>query len=396
VKVAYAVARYGEELRAGAELGTRMLAEHLVADRGCDVEVFTTCAREMSTWADEYPSGTVTINGVTVHRYPSVSGRATGFERFSDGVMARPAATSMSDAERWIELQGPVCPDVLAAAEASDADVVVFYPYLYWPAVHGVRRLRDRAVLHPATHDEWPTRLPVFQEVFASPGGLVFQTHDERRLTERLFPRSAGRRQAVIGLGVDDGPGDAAAAREALGVGERPYLLYVGRVDDGKGTTLLARYFASYKQRHPGPLALVLAGSVVDRPPVHPDIVTPGPVDEDVKWGGLRGAVALVQPSPNESFSLILLEAMAAGRPALVNGSCLATSEHARRSGAGLWFSGYGTFEGALDRILGDRATRDAMGAAGRAYVDRLYRWPRLIGRYADFLTQIAEHRPLH
>src|SRR5260221_3626010 len=127
VKVAYAIARYGVELRAGAELGTRMLAEHLVADRGCDVEVFTTCAREMSTWADDYEPGTSVVNGVTVHRFRSVSGRASGFERFSDGVMHRPAATSPADAERWVELQGPVCPDVLDAAAASDADVVVFY-----------------------------------------------------------------------------------------------------------------------------------------------------------------------------------------------------------------------------------------------------------------------------
>src|SRR5439155_4492156 len=110
VRVAYAVARYGEELRAGAELGTRMLAEHLVADRGWEVEVFTTCAREMTTWADGYEPGTVDVNGVTVHRFPSTSGRAPDFERFSDRVMTRPAATSMADAERWIELQGPVCP----------------------------------------------------------------------------------------------------------------------------------------------------------------------------------------------------------------------------------------------------------------------------------------------
>jgi glycosyltransferase involved in cell wall biosynthesis len=394
--VAYAVARYGADMWAGAELGTRMLAEHLVHDTGWDVDVYTTCAREMSTWADEFEPGTVDVNGVTVHRFRSVSGRASGFERFSDGVMHRPAAASAAEAERWIELQGPVCPDVLDAAEASAADVVVFYPYLYWPAVHGVRRLGDRAVLHPATHDEWPTRLPIFQDVFGSPGGLVFQTHDERRLTERLFPGAARRPQAVIGLGVDDGKGEAAAARRALGVGERPYLLYVGRVDDGKGTGLLARYFLAYKRRRPGPLALVLAGSVVDRPPNHPDILVPGLVDEEVKWGALRDAAVLVQPSANESFSLILLEGMAAGRPALVNGACLATTEHARRSGAGLWFTGYGMFEAALDRLLGDSAAARAMGAAGRAYVDRRYRWPQLIGRYADFLTAVAGRRPLH
>ena len=37
-------------------------------------------------------------------------------------------------------------------------------------------------------------------------------------------------------------------------------------------------------------LRLVFAGPVVNEPPAHPDIVTPGAVDEAVKWGLLRGA----------------------------------------------------------------------------------------------------------
>jgi hypothetical protein len=30
------------------------------------------------------------------------------------------------------------------------------------------------------------------------------------------------------------------------------------------------------------------------------------------------------------------------------------------------------------------------LGDAGRAYVDRFYRWPVLIERYADFLTSVV------
>ena len=396
LKVAYVVPRYGVEVLGGAELGARMLAEHLVEHIGCSVEVFTTCAREMSTWADEYPAGSVDVNGVTVHRFGVAAGRDPGFDRLSDQVLGRPAEVSPADGEHWIDMQGPVCPAALDAAEASAAGVVVFYPYLYWPTVHGVRRLGERAVLHPATHDEPPTRLPLFQEVYSRPGGLVFQTHGERRLTERLFPGSARRPQAVVGLGVEESDGDPAAAAGALGLGDRPYLLCLGRVDDGKGALLLARYFAAYKLRRPGPLALVFAGPVIDRPADHPDIVVAGAVDEDVKWGALRGATALVSASPNESFSLALLEGWAAGVPALVNGACEATATHARRSGGGMWFTGYGTFEGAVDRLVGDGKLRSAMAEAGRQYVDRLYRWPRLIGRYADFLTSVAARRPLH
>ena len=44
MKVAYVVPRYGAQIRGGAETGARMMAEHLVADRGDEVEVFTTAA----------------------------------------------------------------------------------------------------------------------------------------------------------------------------------------------------------------------------------------------------------------------------------------------------------------------------------------------------------------
>ena len=61
LKVAYVVPRYGTEIRGGAETGARMFAEHLVAERGYAVEVFTTCALDALTWRDEVASGTETV-----------------------------------------------------------------------------------------------------------------------------------------------------------------------------------------------------------------------------------------------------------------------------------------------------------------------------------------------
>ncbi len=195
---------------------------------------------------------------------------------------------------------------------------------------------------------------------------------------QRRFPATRARLSEVIGLGVDCGVGDAAAAREALGVGERPFVLCLGRVDAGKGTTLLADWFAAYKQRRPGPLALVFAGPVHQPPPAHPDIVVVGTVTEEVKWGALAAAEVLVNPSPQESLSLVLLEGWRVGRPALVNGACAVTRDHCRRSGGGVAFGGYATFETALDRLIGDPALRAALGQAGRAYVERRYTWDRV------------------
>jgi glycosyltransferase involved in cell wall biosynthesis len=383
LKLAYVVPRYGQDVAGGAESAVRMLAEHLVASQGWSVEVLTTCARNAGTWADELPPGTSMENGVAVHRFASLSGRARGFDRAARPVM-HGGSLSRLDEERLVEMQGPVSPDLVDAAVSSEADLVAFSPYLYHPIVQGVRRLRGRAVLHPAAHDEPFLRLGAYDDVFRSAGALVFYTHGERALVSRRFGVGATP-QLVLGLGVDDPP----AATTPLAV-EGPYLLCVGRVDDSKGTNLLARAFAAYKARRPGPLKLVLVGHVVDRPPAHPDIVVAGPVSEEQKWGAYEGALALVQPSPYESFSLVLVEGWQAGLPALVNAGCSATREHVARSGGGLWFGSYAEFETALDRLVGDGGLRAALGERGRAYARASFAWPVLLERYAGFLSSVA------
>ncbi|MGH9164804.1 MAG: glycosyltransferase family 4 protein [Acidimicrobiales bacterium] len=394
MKLTYVVPRYGTEVVGGAEYAARMLAERLVAQLGWSVEVLTTCALDARTWADEYPPGDVVVNGVAVRRFRSAAGRDPGFEPFSARVLASPSQAPSADERRWIELQGPVCPDVVAAAADGDADLVAFYPYLYYPTVHGIAAVGDRAVMHPAAHDEAPLRLPLFRDVFAAARGLVFQTDGERRLAEGLFPAVAATPQILLGLGIEpQAGGDPAAARAAVGVGDRPYLLCLGRVDEGKGTTLLSRFFAAYKARRPGALALVLAGPVVSRPPPHPDVLVTGPLDESTKWALLRGAAAFVSPSPLEAFSLVVLEAWAAGRPVLVNAACLATAEHVQRSGGGLWFGGYGQFEVAVERLTGDAGLSASLAAAGQSYAQRHFTWPVLIDRYRAFLEAVVQRR---
>lgn len=394
MKVAYVVPRYGAEVIGGAEHGARMLGEHLVADLGWEVEVFTTCARDIRTWADEYQPGTTVEGGVTVHRFRSRTGRLPDFDQRSGPMLTRPATLTRAEGEEWLRWQGPVCPDAVEAALASDAERLLPYPYLYLPTVDVVRRGGERTVLHPATHDEAPLYLSVFDEVFTGTGGLFLQTLSEQALVHRRFPATAGLRQKVVGLGVDEpaegSPGDA---RAGLGLGERPYLVCLGRVDRGKGTHLLARFFAAYKSRRPGPLALVAAGPVAEPLPEHPDIFLTGPVDEATKWGLLRGADALVSPSPNESFSLVVLEGWLAGVPVVVNGACGPTVEHCQLSGGGAWFDGYASFEVLVERLTGDPALRAGLAGRGRAYVEDRFRWPSLIGHYADLLAPVRTGR---
>jgi len=209
-------------------------------------------------------------------------------------------------------------------------------------------------------------------------------------LVEGVF--SVGSKpQLVLGLGVNDPTGAGRPGREILGLGDRPYLCYLGRVDEHKGCSMLAEFFAQYKERHPGDLALAFVGPVSAKAPDHPDIVVTGTVSEADKWDVLADATAMVSSSAYESFSLVLLESWTVGVPVLVNATCAATMEHCRRSGGGLWFDSYRSFEVAVDRLVGDAALRTSLGEAGRAYTDHYYRWPSIIDRYSTFLEQVIE-----
>lgn len=388
MKIVFVPPRYGLEVVGGAEYAVRMLAENLL-QAGDEVEVFTTCALAATTWADSYAEGTEVVNGVAVHRFRSRSGRSPLFPATSSNLFEGGRRGTAAE-ERWVELQGPVCPAALDAVADSHADAVVFYPYLYWPTVHGVRRFGNRAIVHPAAHDEPPLRLAPFVDVMTSGRGLVFQTEGERSLVRRTF-EVEHLPQLLLGLGVEPpaAPLDPAVTRAIPGLGDRPYLLCLGRVDDGKGAALLAGLLVAYKRRHPGPLALVFAGPVVHRPSPHPDIVVAGLVDDATKWGLLAGAEALVNPSPNEAFSIVLMEAWTAGLPVVVNGHCAATREHCARSGGGLWFDSPASFEAIVSRLHGNPLLRSRLGAGGAAYVEQNFAWPSLIQRYRAFLARV-------
>ena len=395
MRVSFVVPRYGPTIIGGAETAARALAERLVLLKGWEVEVLTSCAEDFVTWADVFPAGEEDVNGVHVVRFASDAGRDPSFHPFSASLLSDPARASLDQAEQWVDLQGPVVPGLVEAAMQTDADALIFYPYLYYPTVRLIDRVRTPTILHPAAHDEPALRLPVFPRVFGAADGLVFQTSAERELVQRSFT-VATHRQLLLGLGVDD-PRETPDAPDAntdpvpvVDHPDAPYLLCLGRVDRHKGTSLLADLFTAYKQRHPGPLRLVLAGPVVEAPEGHPDIDVVGPVSERRKWALLEGAVALVSPSPWEAFSLVVAEAWSAGTPVVVNAGCGATVEHCRRSGGGLSFAGFGEFEAEVDRLAGDEELRERLGTRGRAYVDRWFRWPRVIDRYATFVESVV------
>jgi len=401
VKLGVVVPRYGDDAVGGAEKALRMIAERLVAWHGWTVEVFTTGAISAITWEDVEPAGTTVMNGVTVHRFHSEVGRDPLWPVVADRVNASPSSLLPADENDFIDRQGPLCPAVIEAAAASDCDLVAFSPYLFWPALRGVPLLGDRAVLHGAAHDEPALQLGLVQQMYRSAAGISYYTDAERELVERLNPVSHIP-SVTLGLGIDvpdrlsEVITDAelrANLRRRYGIGDGPYVVCVGRVENGKGARALDAFHRLYCERRADAPKLVFIGPASEQLDPHPKIVVTDTVDEDTKWALVAGAQVSISPSAMESFAMVILEAWMAGTPVLVNAQCGATVEHASRAGGGLWFGDYSTYEVALDRLIEDPALRSRLAAAGAEYTDRVFAWPKVIERYVAFCERLLAHR---
>ena len=393
MRLLYVVQRYGESIAGGAEQHCREMAERM-ARRGHTVEVATTCAQSYVDWANAYEPGVSEIAGVTVHRFPVAMPRDnTLFNELNRRMVQGRGLRPLPVQREWMRMQGPWSPELIAWLERSATrfDCVICFTYLYWTTVAALDVLAGvvPVVLHPTVHDEPPLRLSLFDGEFRRPSAFALSTTEEIDLIRRRFHLDPPG--DVIGIGVDVQPGDPARFRTQYRLGDRPYLLYAGRVDEGKGAGELLEFFVEYKNRHPDdPVVLVMLGEALMPIPERDDIIVTGFVDYQTRDDGLAGALALALPSFFESFSMVLTESFAHGRPALVQGRCAVLRGHAHRSNAAIPYVGFAEFECALDMLLGDPWLADAMGAAGRAYVDREYRWDVVLDRYERLLERTA------
>ncbi|MEM9521670.1 MAG: glycosyltransferase family 4 protein [Actinomycetota bacterium] len=385
--ITFVAPRYGADVFGGAEQAARSYATRFAAEEWT-VRVLTSCARSID-WSDDYSPGTTIEEGVEVTRFRVRRPRDPGLDALSASLFGRPDV-SLADAEEWIDRQGPDSPELLEAIAAVGDGVLAFTPYLYQPSVRGAAAASVPTVLHGAAHVEAPLGLPVFDQLYGDIDALAFFSQAEQRLTLGRFPATAMTPQAVLGMPVSvDAPVDPGAARTALGLGDEPFVVCLGRVDAGKGVHDLVERFSHFRTRR-GRGRLVIAGPVVEAPPQTPGVTVLGPVPAEHKFGLLAAADVLVNPSPHESFSIVVPEALLVGTPVLVNGWCGPLYEHVANSGGGFWYSGLADFEAALERLLDDPALRARCAAAGAAYAEEMFSWPSVRRRYERLLDSLA------
>lgn len=376
-RLALIVPRYGANIAGGAESLARGFAE-TCARRGWSIEVWTTCAESHYTWENRLSSGRTIENGVIVHRFP-ITHWNPDQRAYADVRLANWGRVPEETAWAWLESgahSAPLYAHIMRYAEDFDALIAIPYatPLIHfaaWAAPH-------KTILWPCLHNEpyaymLPTRLLV-ENVF----GLIFNSPEEAHLLTDILGYQV-QRLGVVGAGV------------TLHASPRSFdsdphnLLYVGRLEEGKNLPLLYLYVRRYAEQG-GNVRLHILGKGPYTPPDHPSFVVHGFVPEEEKAAAYARALALCQPSLNESFSFSIMESWLAGRPVLVHGDCAVTVGHVRRAQGGLWFRTYDEFVGAVEWLRAHPEEAARMGRNGREYVQRNYTWDVVVERFERIL----------
>lgn len=387
-RLAFVPPRYGPGVVGGAEVVLAEAARGL-SERGFDVEVLTTTARDHYTWAEEFAPGTSEEDGLVLRRFPAVVDTPRAERALYEAAILAGSPLTLADQQRWAndDLRVPELYHFLLD-RSGDYRAVVFAPYLFWTTYACSQVDPARTLLVPCLHDEPYAELPIFSPVFSGARGLWFLSEPEHDLAHRRF--SLPRSHAVTGAGVPvPGAYDPEGFRRRHGI-EGRFVLYAGRREGAKGWERLVEGFAAATARHGLPFTLVTMGVGEVRPPadVADRVVDLGFLPDAERDDAFAAADAYLQPSAMESFSRTVMEAWLAGTPVVANGASEVVAWHCARSGAGLTYDDDAELGQCLAFVAEAPEAAAELARPGREYVLDHYAWKAVLDRMEATLEE--------
>ncbi|MFN2507158.1 MAG: glycosyltransferase family 4 protein [Chthoniobacterales bacterium] len=412
MKIAIVIPWFGRDLKGGAEQQAWQIATRLAA-RGHEIEVLTTCCRShQDDWESNHLRAGLEQQpeGFSIRRFAVVARDRAAFDQVCSGLMnlsgaeLTPGVSPVSGEASAVFVNELIkSPELLGYLEANEQtfDWFLFLPYLYGLVLHGVLSVADRALLQPCLHDESYAYLPEVADAFHLASKLLFNSEGEMELALRLFGPGIWNKSTVVGEGVEDSDAlvtNGQLRSNAANIGG-PYVLCLGRKEEGKNTPMLLRAFRRFRAVRPNSdMQLVLAGHgdaklSADDKQVH-DLGVVSDADRDSL---LNGCIALFQPSEKESFSRVMMEAWLRGKPVAAHSSCLATAVAVNRARGG-WVAGGEAEWAALFAEVARTHPRQlaGLGERGRSYARVMAEWEKVIDRYEEVLApEIAKASPI-
>ena len=408
--IAFVVVRYGLNINGGAEYHCRMLAERLTNDY--NVEVLTTCVDNYRTGENIEFKEKEIINKVTVRRfktnpthpelenfYKKKAKPAYKLRRFLYKCHFLAMASyffpvwHFKEKEELEALSSQVfhSPALFNFIKENKDNyeaiipITIDYSHVYYTTLYAP----EKTIVIPTMHYHKTAFRSTLTQVFTKAAYIAFNTTAEQKLARKIFGMHMAP-HSIVSVGIElSAPAEWTVTQEKYNLPDE-YMLYVGRVDQGKLNNVYT-YFLNYKKAYPNSdLKFVLVGKQYSDPFNHPDIIYTNFVEEQEKTSIIQHAKIVINPSLYESLSLILLEAMALKKAMLVNGNCNVLKEHCNKSNnAALYYTNEKSFIDKLHTLDSSTNLRLEMGEKGYSYVNSNYDWNIIMNKLKQVIENI-------
>ncbi|MGK9252808.1 glycosyltransferase family 4 protein [Paenibacillus humicus] len=379
MKIAIVTPWYTNSIGGGAERFAGGIAKSL-QDAGCDVEILTTCGKDsFHDWGTNYyKEGLSDVHGLTVRRFPLRQRQKSLYDDILGKVIHKHKISYVEELQLFHET---VNSDALIEyiIENGEDYVFLFIPYLFGTTFWGSKIRPENSFVIPCLHDEEMAYFRSVGDMLNRSKGVFFNTIEEQQLTKTIHPSFDLNKSIVSGGGVEiEYVPDSQSFKQKHAIHD-DYILYVGRQVGGKNVPQLIEYFNDYIKRKPQQTKLVFIGSaepgIIEMMKESKNIIPLGELSDQEKYDAISGAVALIQPSLMESFSIVIMESWLCNTPVIVHGLGVVTKGHCERSEGGWHYKDADSFESVIEFVLAHEEERKIKAANGKAYVEENYTW---------------------
>lgn len=389
-KLAFLTPLFSEQAYGGAERHAREFAELLAED--FEIDVITTTARDYRTWKNEYTSGVSLEKKLKVYRFPVKQRRNLFFSLINRKAIQKRNLLTDSEFEFWLKAQGPYVPEFVEFVKQNHQNYDLFFcfTYLYYPIVKSIPYIKEKAICVLTLHDEPVAYFPQFRKIYTNEIFYCFNVPEEKEVYKKIFGYFP-KNYKIVGMNL--APLEKIPSPYLHG---SPYVLYIGRIDKGKGVGELIEYFLEWKNISENNWDLIFIGSG-SLSISSPYIKHLGFVTEEKKRELIQGSRLLINPSLFESFSIAIMEAWLQSKAVLVNGNSEVLKNHCIRSNAGLFYFDKESFLACLEFLYKNPNLLDEMGRNGKEYVEKNYSpllvKKKLLNIIQEKLTTSNSHR---
>ena len=238
-----------------------------------------------------------------------------------------------------------------------------------------------------------------YRKMLLKASALHYLNTDEHNLSGKAIPTESG---VVIPNGIFIEQIDTAQAsglfRSSVpGLGDKPFLLYIGRLHHIKGIDYMMQSFEELAKVN-NEIAMVLLGpdggmkkklaSWITHRNYHQRVFLPGAVFGPMKHAALREAACFLLPSRHEGFSIAILEALANRCPVVISNECHFPEIESAGAGYEIELDPK-QISNALIDILSDGKRSIQMGANGRDLVASRFTWPRIAEQLRELYQRL-------